>query len=342
MKKYLKIITSLLLVGCLYLSTNSMIHYTLSKGRFGDQIIAYAKAFYIAKTYHCGLCFTPFKGSELLCLHKNSHVVCQQACIDHATIVENDTIITPDRLICYHVTLSTKHKELDSIEALFSCLQKRSDLKCTLQKLLQPACPINKIEWPQDKVTVALHVRKPSGHDTPLQSVQTYELADYKNVAPDMSKDLQNKACSDRRYPHKFPPDQYYIDQIKRLSDRLAGQQLYVYLFTDYHDPEELVQRYSQLLKNSSHITLTCHSKAQQKKMRFIDDYYNMAQADCLIRAASNFSRAAQLLGNHALIMFPQKTCWFDDAVIVNKVGILTVESDDIFHIETVDVFANL
>jgi hypothetical protein len=56
--------------------------------------------------------------------------------------------------------------------------------------------------------------------------------------------------------------------------------------------------------------------------MNVIDDYWNMAQFDCLIRAASNFSRSAQLLGDHKIILFPKHAGWIDDKNIVDVVGI--------------------
>ncbi|HTM06551.1 MAG TPA: hypothetical protein VL201_04885 [Patescibacteria group bacterium] len=306
---------------------HSFVQYTLSQGRFGDQLLAYAKAQYIANLYHIPLLYTPFKHAELIELHyaqlpyaeyyKNSFlqeiVINRESCINRS-----------DKNFLYTVNLSTKHKDITNLDSIALYVLQNKKYGQKIKKMLTPHVPLHIIDWPKDCITVALHVRKPSGYDTSLTSKQFYDINVYKNLQPTL---IEKKGTmpSDKRYPHKFPPDQYYIDQIHLLATLFPEKKLYVYLFTDYHDPQELVELYKPHI-HGDHITLTCHAKEQQQYTRFIDDYYNMSQTDCLIRASSNFSRAAQLIGDHKIVIYPKSTHWYGDAVIVEEVWILSVD----------------
>lgn len=308
--------------------TASFVQYTLSQGRFGDQLLAYAKAQYIAHTYHLPLLYTPFNHAELIQLH---HV--QLPCAQYykneflkEIIIEKETAINSTDSFLYTVTLSTKHKDIANLDSVALYALQDKQYAEILQKMLTPCGPIHTIDWPKECITVALHVRKPSGHDTRLTSKQLYNRCDYTNITP-TKIEKKGTMPSDKRYPHKFPPDQYYIDQINFLSTLFQDKQLYVYLFTDYHDPEELVKKYTPHIQ-SDRVRLVCHTKEQQQYMSFIDDYYNMAQTNCLVRASSNFSRAAQLIGNHKTVIYPKSTRWYADAVIVDEVWILSVNND--------------
>lgn len=305
----------------------SFVQYTLSHGRFGDQILAYAKAQYIAYKNGIPLLYTPFHGSDLIQLAhaKLPYAYCDTTKYFKEIIVNNDTIINKEKQhTLYSVSLSTKHKDITNLDSIAIYALQDKAYGEIVKKMLTPIVHVHAIEWPKDCVTVSLHVRKPSGHDTKLTSKQLYNADDYKNIEP---TPIEKKGTmpSDKRYPHKFPPDQYYIDQINHLPEIFPDQHLYVYLFTDYNDPEELVSLYKPYIKNKN-VTLTCHNKEQQTYMSFIDDYYNMAQTNCLIRPSSNFSRAVQLLGNHEIIIYPKKAEWREDAVIVSTVCILKID----------------
>jgi hypothetical protein len=307
----------------------SFVQYTLSQGRFGDQLLAYAKAHYIADLYHLPLLYTPFRHAELVELHyaQLPYATYYRNNLLQEVAVHKDTIInTSDNNFLYTVTLSTKHKEITNLDSIALYALQDKKYAHNIKNMLMPHESLHIIDWPKGCITVALHVRKPSGHDTPLTSKQFYDHNEYA-LTPPTRIEKKGTMPSDKRYPHKFPPDQYYIDQIELLATLFPEQKLYVYLFTDYNDPQELVKRYKPHIHND-HVTLVCHTKEQQQYMRFIDDYYNMAQTDCLVRASSNFSRAAQLLGNHKIVIYPKSTHWYADAVIVNEVWILSVDTD--------------
>ncbi|RTL05884.1 hypothetical protein EKK58_06625 [Candidatus Dependentiae bacterium] len=305
----------------------AFVQYILSQGRFGDQLLAYAKAQYVANMYDLQLLYTPFDYSFYIGLHyaQLPHATDYQHSLQEVMVDQNTVVNSLNSKTVYTVNLSTKHKDITSLDSLFLYSLENEQFKNSIKRMLTPAIKIHPISWPKDCITVALHVRKPSGHDTKLSSKQIYNVDDYKNIEPTLIEKIRTMP-SDKRYPHKFPPDQYYIDQINRLEDLFPDKAIYVYLFTDYKDPEMLVELYKPYIKNKN-IILKCHTKQQQAYMRFIDDYYNMAQTDCLIRPSSNFSRAAQFIGDHKVIIYPKQACWYKDAVVIKTICVLKIDN---------------
>ena len=62
--------------------------------------------------------------------------------------------------------------------------------------------------------------------------------------------------------------------------------------------------------------------KEQHNDSHVIEDYYALAQFDCLIRGTSHFPWAAQLLGEHTIIFCPVGGYWNHDKIIIDKVVI--------------------
>lgn len=311
-----------------YNSCKNAITYRLSKGRFGDQIIAYAKAKYLAKKYDLQFLYKSFAHSSLLTLDTQEPFTLaqfQRTFLDQAPILPTTNLATKSKkTILFIAQLDTKKDEIQTLDSVYDCMLTDSDFAQEIKQMLTPQVAIHKLDLPQDKITVALHVRKGSGLDRPIVSMQRYNIADYIN-RPERTIDKSNLylLCADERYPHKFPPDQFYIESLKLLCDLVDNRPMYVYLFTDYANPQELVDLYTQEV-NRSNIIFACHTVTQQKNMRMIDDYYNMAQFDCLIRSASNFSRASQLLGIDTikLIIAAKHATWHDDAVVIDALHI--------------------
>src|SRR5439155_21357397 len=111
------------------------------------------------------------------------------------------------------------------------------------------------------------------------------------------------------------------IDQLIFLSELLNDQPLYVYIFTDDKDPLSLMHLYEKVI-NKPNIQFDCRKEKNQHNMNVLDDYWNMAQFDCLIRSSSLFSCSAQLLGNHKIIISAQHGEWIGDILVINKIGI--------------------
>ncbi|MCX5925451.1 MAG: hypothetical protein NT124_04145 [Candidatus Dependentiae bacterium] len=97
---------------------------------------------------------------------------------------------------------------------------------------------------------------------------------------------------------------------------------LYVYLFTASSQSLHLKQKYMDALADRKNIVFDSRESGNDHMNSILDDLYSMADFDCLIRPQSGFSKTAQLLGDHKLIIYPTEARWDDNLkeVIVDNV----------------------
>ncbi|MFA5075490.1 MAG: hypothetical protein WC436_05315 [Candidatus Babeliales bacterium] len=226
---------------------------------------------------------------------------------------------------------------------LYELMLQNPDFAKNLKNMLQPKDKIKKLTLPKDKITVAVHIRKGGGFDPELKSKQYYDTSKYnieykeidlmgvseknknnfklilKNNTNVDAKILTEKKFSDQKWPEKFPPEQYYIEQIQKLSSIFNHQPIYVHIFTDDKNPKILKKQIKKAV-NLSNIEFNYN----KHNTNILQDYFAMTQFDCLIRSTSGFAYLAQMLGNHQVIMYPINLTWIkQDLLIVNKVGII-------------------
>jgi hypothetical protein len=181
-----------------------------------------------------------------------------------------------------------------------------------LRKMVQPAVEIQEVSCPKDKITVAVHVRKGGGYDRPLftEKVQTdpwlIPTTNYHDVI----------------FPKRFPPDQFYIDQIKTISKMFQNKPLYVHIFTDSKTPGEIVQKYKKEV-GLSNITFACRETENFYDKNVLEDLLSMAKFDCLIRPESYFSRMAEKIGAHKVVIYPKSFVWKNRDLTIDKVQII-------------------
>jgi hypothetical protein len=185
--------------------------------------------------------------------------------------------------------------------------------------MLTPTIPIQTLTLPKNMITVALHVRKGSWHDRPCHSLQFYNVQDYLQKPLRSINQQADNLSADELFPCKFPPDRFYIDQVIFLSELFEEDLLYVFLFTDAKNPKDLIEEYRKRV-NKQNIIFDCHNTSSSSSI--IDDYWNIAQFDCLVRSASNFSRASQLLGNHRIVISASHGSWHEDALLIDKINV--------------------
>lgn len=330
----------------------------LGGGRFGDQVIACAKTKWLSHKYNIPFRFIPFKGSEKIkisCEKKYTSLsyfvyrVFYKLFGKLIYIDSEDMLVQalrkldkPTRFVAHINTRLNEHIAAHSGLDREDCAWVNSVLyELTIQDpvfgkklkaMVQPMVPVEKEKLPKDRVTVAVHLRKGSAYDPQLCARQYYDSNRY-NVAYKELGDLQDSLKSittcdytniaqrnsaDKIWLDKFPTEQYYVDQIKKLSDLLDNVPMYVYLFTDTKEPRAILERIKTHV-DKSNITFAC----RKKQVRALQDLFAMTQFDCLIRAGSGFSYVAQLLGNHKIIMYPLHLTWHNpDYLIVDEVGI--------------------
>ncbi len=213
------------------------------------------------------------------------------------------------------------------------------------KKFILKAVPPIK-DLPKNIITVAVHIRKGNGgglhYDGEQSSIQEFEfdrsqvqyLFNYENYAFEWGDYqringhlLENKefcrAVVDRvgDWETKFPPNQFYIDQIIKLSNDLLNVPMHVVICTDDKNPEKLVQIIKQKVNKPHNIVIEYEN---DRHLPFRDrvwrDLYTLSRCDVLIRGQSYFSRTAELIGNHKLVMYPLKYYWDGDKLIMHKI----------------------
>lgn len=121
----------------------------------------------------------------------------------------------------------------------------------------------------------------------------------------------------DRGCPIKYAPDQYYVDQIKKISTDLGDIPLFVQLFTDDINPLALLEKIKNVV-NKPNITFHYHNNRDYSyRDQMAQDLYSMSRFNILIRSHSYFAKTAELMGNHTLIIFPIDFKWITSSKLV-------------------------
>jgi hypothetical protein len=281
-------------------------------GRFGDQLLLYCFGKFCAKHLNMPFVFRPFPNSELLKLYEAETHFKQQPYKQKKILRFNkgDKItIMPDTL--YEVPFWAPSHFLKEVA-------KDKELTTHLRQMIKPRNKIKEFSLPSDKLTVAVHVRKGGGFDRPLLSRQRYTKDELEQ-----SKML-GKRCAFGNYQDvmnapKFPPDQFYIDQIIYVSESLNNRPLYVFIFTDDQNPKKIMQEYKEAI-NRDNIIFDCRQEKNHHTMNIVEDMMAMAKFDYLIRPESAFSIIAQIIGNHKMIIHPAKINWYGHILHVEEV----------------------
>ena len=210
-------------------------------------------------------------------------------------------------------------------------------LKSEIQlKKVPPIKPL-----PQGIITVAVHIRRGNGggqhYDGELSSQQLFDYDrsqvlyrsdfeyfpfDYEGYQRKNGHLIRKKVSVDRvnGWETRFPPLQFFIDQIKKLSDDLENVPLYVAICTDDRDPINMIEMLKQAVNKPNII----FDYEDQRHLSYLErvwyDLYILSRTDVLIRSQSNFSKAAELMGNHKLIIYPLTYQWNYNKLIMTQI----------------------
>lgn len=288
---------------------SSAVTYDLNGGRLGDNLVTYIKARWIAYTNDLPFLYVPFAYSDQLMMHELDTMYEEKKHRRHFTQErhiwchsEESVVVTKDSRTLYFVYNGTRLTQGDIVDI------HDQDFIDVLKRVLKPRNGIVPYEFPVDTVTVALHVRKGGGYDPPL-------LADGRKKG--------QRAYADVRWPLRFPPDEFYVQQIQKVLDMFPGHLLYVHIFTDDKEPERLVKQFQQALGNPPVIRWAYRAHGNHHDAHVVADLFAMTQFDCLIRPDSCYSKCAQVLGSHKVIVYPLSYRWEGDRMIINEVGMV-------------------
>lgn len=262
-----------------------IIEFIPGGGRLGDQLLQYIKAKWISINNNIPLYIPKSDFFENLVLSSEELSSCIGFRQDH-------------HKVSYYPTLTySKIMELKQNEFFMS----------ELRRLIAPKVKLNLIEPPEDMISIGLHIRKEYGFSKTLKSVQIYDLNNIRTT----QYNNRSKTHMDLDFPEKFPPEQFFIDQVKYLSEHFNHKPIYLFIFTDEKDVGSLVARLSHEI-DLSNITYEYRDIEELNSDQVIlEDFFSMMNFDCLVRPKlSYFSLIAEMLGKNKIVIFPETFHW--------------------------------
>jgi hypothetical protein len=291
---------------CLYLLSFLLVTHSLcyvtsaitwepNGGRFGDNLLSYAKAKWLSYQFNIPIFCLPFKYSDQLMLHEQENIYTVESAQQFSRFVRlpnkiNYTLYPHSNTL--YISHWNAHIPIDWHDAIFI-----EEIK----KNICPLYPIKKIAIPDNSISIAVHVRNGGG------------------FAADTQQEKE-------RCPLRFVSDEFFIEQVARIAEIFPNENLYVYIFTDHPEPTVLKQKFENAL-NNPRITFDCREKNNSHRSNVLEDFFSMMDFDCLIRPGSHFSRFVQRLGNNKMVIYPESIKKISsDKYIINVINIKTRE----------------
>jgi hypothetical protein len=306
----------------------------------GDNLVSLYNAYAYARKYSLTLAVAPFNHIELFnCYHllPQLPLAIFNSRHDRRKVIEITTerdivkhLHNPHVHFCVHVhTQRIPIRPINTVGAK-QLVNLNEHINLDYLKDLQKKEP--------NVFTIAVHIRKGNGggqiYDGQLWSEQIF---DFDRSLVRYTKDTtynpfnffeaeEKFACTRDQFPAmdspdiswttKFPPEQYYIDQINLLAANTSDT-VVVRVFTDDKDPLALIDRLKANCTNDR-IRFEYHDNRDKgyKKM-MVEDLYLMSQCDALIRSTSRFAIIAEVLGNYKTVILPTKGTWLNNKKLI-------------------------
>lgn len=324
---------SSLLVGY---TQHSAMTYKPSGGRLGDNLLTFCKSRWLAYKTNLNFFYYKFPGSHNLMLSKHEKLFTQdmQQKYIHIRPIKNNkdisklstsTLYISDIYSGYETwqpaNKNSNRKDwriylhyTDLIKSFKEDVQFLKILRNNLQPTQKPNIPQEILKCP----TIAVHIRQGSDKDGPLYSLQLYPQK-VKNFYDNKNYDnfFLIKGFSDLQWPQKFPPLQYYINQILYINKLIKNKDVYVYIFTDSKNPAQLTKQISHAVNKKNMIF-----KYRTEKATVFDDLFAMAYSTYLIRPHSHLSLIAEIIGNHKIAISPKKWHWSENILYITDTNI--------------------
>ncbi len=279
MKKFYRYFFAVIVLYVFCINSRSAITYNRNGGRFGDDLIMYYRAKWIAIKNNIPLLYKPIHHGKNLAVSKLEPHYSKSLEKTFNKVVriqnEKDPNIDPDANILYVVdwTVTAGARWNDK------------DFLSVMRTMISPTYNINYIKKPQNAISVAVHVRTGGGFhiDTPREK---------------------------RRMPLKFPSLDFYINELQRIIDMYKDQNLYVHVFTDHQHPVQIMRHFRNKLLNIDRVTFGCRMKGNRHDANVLDDFFNMMQFDILIYPRSGLSVFAQKFGYQLIAISPHSVVY--------------------------------
>lgn len=269
---------------------SNAVSYGLTIGRLGDHLLAYFNAVWISHFYKIPLLYRPFE-------HADAFLFSRLEPFTFENCSQNYTQVPINRQEDLEKIRPSETNQLYMAPRYGGRITldwKRDDIGQILKKIVQPVNPVSTIELPKDKISIALHVRKGSGND------RKATIADQ---------------------PLRFPPDYYYLAQIRKVMQLFVDLPVYFHIFSDSPNVDQIAALYRQRIKSRK--ATFGFSKTSQEQADIIKDFFDLTKFDGIIRARSNFSMAASRIADYAVSISPEHAVKRDKRNIIDKVEMI-------------------
>ena len=309
-KAYALVLISLTCFGSAN-AIKSAVTYSFNGGRLGDNLLAYSHAKWISYVYGIPLLFRPFEYSDQMVMHMVEEHLTQDRIATFNGIIDISQVATfniePDAGILYIIPYfpdSVIERTNPRFFYFFPIGWQDKNFKSELKRMICPINPLQRPFVPEGVIRIALHIRIGTGFDIP-------SLADYPKL---IAADFDQLKC---------PPFSYYVQQLKRVLNWYAGKDIYIKMFTDHNNPQELADYFERELNNK--IVIHTREGRNGHNCGVLEDLFAMADSncfDCIIRPDSNLSIVASKLGDHQLQISPWHCSIINNEYFIDQVCI--------------------
>ena len=306
----------------------------------GDAIACYSLAKILSIKYNIPFCYSHFHYHDLFNFsdYEKSDLT-EPIWASHRkrilVLTEQDILNNLGGDVTFFVEL---HAKIDYISSeWYETLKKGLALKAQAQ--LNPL--------PQNCVTIAIHIRKGNGggqlYDGELQSEQEFEFdrsivhydSNFENFPFDWPSferkngylihdwNFKTQPTILDKVPYiatKFPPNQYYIDVLRKLSDDLSDRPLFVQLFTDDKEPQALLALIKNYVNKPNISFFYNDNRHLAFKDRILQDLQALSLFDVLVRPQSYFTKIAEMIGHHKIVICPFNYQWQENKLIMHHI----------------------
>jgi len=281
--------------------TKRAVTHNTGGGRFGDKLLGYAHAKWISYKYGIPLLYRPFPYSDQLLLHS----IEERYKSSYSKQFRLNIIPGYKQKIDYSKRVSALYiipyfpeclweRQLQKLFYYLPVEWNHRGFREVLKKHIKPIHEYPHVELPVDRKSVAIHIRHGGGFDS------------------DHTR---------QKVPLKLPPESFYIEQLKEVHQLLGQQPLFVYIFTDYQKPVEIIERFESHFEGMD-IVFDARREGNSHDSHVLADFFEMARFDCLIRPESNFSIMASKLAEYEIQIKPTRFKWVEDKVHIDEVEV--------------------
>ncbi|MCF7852610.1 MAG: hypothetical protein K9M07_05155 [Simkaniaceae bacterium] len=284
-----------------------VVTYELSKGRFGDQLLCYLHAKWVAFKYNLPILYKPFAYSQYLRLDdleprvlKHVNRNCLEKKVLQPCVYLEKFLNTGDKPTLYVIPYFPE----SNWEMMFYGTRNKwpyffvdwtnEGFLREIRGLIHPKKPLKLVAVSKDKINVAIHIRQGKEYDG--EGISVF-------------------------YPLKFPPFEFYVEQLKNLHKFFNYVPLYVNVFTDDSNHSSLVAAFQREF-NGHQIQFESSKSDIQNQLGVLEDFFSMLQFDCLIYSESNFSRCASIIGDYMLSIRPKAFHWKGGDLVIDDVDV--------------------